>query len=112
MSEDPGEGAQGMDAAADGQTIADMIASYQAGMHTRWELHAEIFRRLRLRNVDSVMAALPPDIAGPFIEWARENYDNTIPPSEFIAIGGEGVLETPDEAFDAIRAWFAARRGT
>ena len=92
-------------------SIAELIADEAEGIYTPLELYAQIFCRLRLKNVERVIADLPPELRAAFVAWARENYDNDYDPSEFTAIGGEGVLETPDEAFAAIRAWFAARRG-
>jgi len=87
-----------------------LVEAYYAGVYTLWETFAAVLRQVTHANVDRAIGALPAELRSRFIEWAREGYDNRIDPSEFISIGGEGCAETPDEAFAAIRRWFALHR--
>src|SRR5262245_25060156 len=95
---------------ADLQFIGELLAYYEEGAYTKREIFWKIFLRIDGDNVGHVIAALPPDFRTEFVAWAREEYDNTARPSEFIFIGGEGGAPG-DEQFavmlDAIRGWFA-----
>ena len=93
-------------------TIPLLLEEWKEGLFTDIEVYAKIFRLLTLDNVEDVIANLPAEVATPFIEWARKNYDNTADPSNFVVIGGEVTEDVHVEAIAAIRAWFAARRGT
>lgn len=94
------------------QFVGDMVNEYNQGIYTRLETFAAVFRQLRHGNVDRAIGALPDELRSGFIAWAKESYENTIDPSEFVSIGGEWCPETPDEAFAAIRHWFAQHRSS
>ena len=72
-------------------------------------MFAAFLRHLNDGNVGRAIDALPTDLRARFIEWAKE-CDSAVDPSECISIGGEGCIETPREAFFAIRRWFDSHR--
>jgi hypothetical protein len=90
--------------------LDDLLRLEAEGAYTRLEVFAEIFCHLDDRNVEHVIDDLPAPVRLGFIAWARKNYDNSVPPGDFIYIGGEGGSPVPDRAFDAIRRWLSANR--
>jgi hypothetical protein len=91
--------------------ITELLHAYDEGVYTKLEIHWQIFKRIDGDNVGRVIAALPSEFRSAFVEWAREQYDNTDRPSDFIFIGGEGGAPSEEEfsvMLAAVRGWFAA----
>ena len=82
-------------------TIDELLAAYDQGVITRAELFVRLVRLAPHRD----LAALPPEIAGPFLDWAAGMSDEG-----FIIGGPESGKHFSAEELQALRAWVSAQQ--
>ena len=90
--------------------VAEWLLAEADGAYTESEIFVELFARLDVHNVGSVIDALPDPMRARFVAWARARYDNDVERSLYLFVRAARDDLPPDEAFSAIRRWFAEHR--
>lgn len=83
--------------------IDELLAAYDTGVIAR----SELFMRLVRLAPHEDLAALPPEIAGPFLDWAAGMSGD----DGFVTGGPESGSRFSAEELQALRAWLRAQRG-
>jgi hypothetical protein len=86
--------------------IDEILDLHQRGTFSRLDVLGHVFDLIDRHGVDAVLRGLPSSWRELFIRWARSQYDNETPATEYVVLHHAEIPPDKVRAIEAIRAYF------